>query len=420
MKPQWDGIVKGINEASKVWGQVQSKLQDPLPLPGPPGSLSHESITRTLAECVALITQISQRNDINGVFLQTYEAGIQSNVGMLVPIIGNLNTGPDAVKQLSECLARTVSSLPWLLPSSLAGTAKKKFADAGFQAKVTSLDSLVLEVQELHDKAEDAADQGAADLLALNKTITTLQEEANKLLQQIRAHEREISTAMTNAQGNAKNASSAEGTINGLIGELSAGLESYKKLDQQITALRDQADAALRGASRVGLAKSFADRRQSLDTARKAWFGLFAFALLCLVFGTGVLANEIMSLNPNSQPSEYVKLVIHLLIGFPFIWVAWFAVRQFGRTARLSEDYAFKEAVAMSFAGYAKEMGADPEMLKKLQQTAIDTFGANPIRVLSESEPVSPAHDLVSTLMDKAEPNKVLEFMTALVTRSKD
>jgi type I restriction-modification system DNA methylase subunit len=81
----------------------------------------------------------------------------------------------------------------------------------------------------------------------------------------------------------------------------------------------------------------------------------------------------------------------------------------------LIEDYAFKEASALAFVGYKREMGEVEEMLKLLRETAFKNFGASPTRMLSKSEPSSPLHELV----DKALENqgifdKLLQLFKAL------
>jgi hypothetical protein len=48
--------------------------------------------------------------------------------------------------------------------------------------------------------------------------------------------------------------------------------------------------------------------------------------------------------------------VMRLPIVLPLIWLAIYAGRNYMLTIRLEEDYAYKEAVSKSFAGYKREM----------------------------------------------------------------
>ena len=108
-------------------------------------------------------------------------------------------------------------------------------------------------------------------------------------------------------------------------------------------------------------------------------------------------------------------VIIRFSIMGPFVWLIWSGVRNYNVTTRLIEDYAFKEASALAFVGYKREMGDDAEMLKLLRESAIKNFGSSPTRMLSKSEPSSPLHELV----DKALENqgifdKLLQLFKAL------
>jgi len=72
----------------------------------------------------------------------------------------------------------------------------------------------------------------------------------------------------------------------------------------------------------------------------------------------------------------------------------------------------------MAFAGYRNEMGADPEMLKLLQESAIRSFGANPAKMLlKRGDAASPVHELVEKALDKLKPNEIVDALSPLLKK---
>jgi hypothetical protein len=102
-----------------------------------------------------------------------------------------------------------------------------------------------------------------------------------------------------------------------------------------------------------------------------------------------------------SSDTWLIWFISRLTTASPVIWFTWFAALQYSRTMRLEEDYAFKSAAAQSFYGYRREVGADEELLKLLQETAIKNFGSNPTRVLGSNDHGSPGQEFLQKLFSK-------------------
>jgi hypothetical protein len=56
-------------------------------------------------------------------------------------------------------------------------------------------------------------------------------------------------------------------------------------------------------------------------------------------------------------------------------------------------------------------------MLKLLQESAIKNFGNNPVRVLGESDPSTPGHELIDKVIDKIPASQIGELLKALLGR---
>jgi len=101
-------------------------------------------------------------------------------------------------------------------------------------------------------------------------------------------------------------------------------------------------------------------------------------------------------IEPLIASAHWEQIPAKLALTAPLIWLGWFAVKQYGYTTRLREDYAYKEASAKSFEGYKREISQDPEMLKRLLETAIQNLGQNPIRIYdSDNNHGSPIQELL-------------------------
>ncbi|MFM9971930.1 MAG: hypothetical protein ACKVQK_26415 [Burkholderiales bacterium] len=172
-------------------------------------------------------------------------------------------------------------------------------------------------------------------------------------------------------------------TINGLVvgfTTLKSELETNKATQIQLFAAfekhREKVNELLGDANRTGMAASFTARRTALRFPMAVWAGVFGVAII----GLSILG--LVYIEPLIATAHWEHIPAKLALTAPLIWLGWFAVKQYGYTTRLREDYAYKEASAKSFEGYKREAGqVDAEMLKRLLETAIENLGQNPIRI---------------------------------------
>ena len=179
---------------------------------------------------------------------------------------------------------------------------------------------------------------------------------------------------------------------------------AYKSVEDALRKVRDQ-----------GLAKSFQDRSNSLQSERKLWGVVFGVSAVILLVIAMVFSIELSSMT-------YEALLVHLLrkigLAAPLVWLGWYAAKQVGRIARVQEDYEYKAASALAFQSYKEEakLGGDPELEKKLLDHAIQTFGENPVRLYEhhDNESVSPIQAAIKELP----PEKVAAILAALGEQS--
>jgi hypothetical protein len=110
--------------------------------------------------------------------------------------------------------------------------------------------------------------------------------------------------------------------------------------------------------------------------------------ILLFLISIGTLAYLAFTTNiaVTGEAKDWHILLFRIPLSAPLIWLGWFSVKQYGYTRRIQEDYAFKVASAMSFQGYKNEVSSDPILVKMLQQSAIENFSANPIRIYEEGK----------------------------------
>lgn len=185
----------------------------------------------------------------------------------------------------------------------------------------------------------------------------------------------------------------------GLLGSINNhALESEK--------LVAKCDEAYKITTTVGLAASFDQRRSRTASSMwvwvvgllialglGAWQGAHRLELLAKVISTPGVGGAILA----------AQLVTALIsIGAP-MWFAWIATKQIGQRFRLSEDYAFKAAVAKAYEGYRKEaVRIDPEFEKRLFASALTRLEEAPLRLVETETHGSPWHELLNSPALKA------------------
>lgn len=208
-------------------------------------------------------------------------------------------------------------------------------------------------------------------------------------------------------------------TINGLVATfttLKSELETNKATQQHLfsafESYREQVNMLLGDANRTGMAASFTARRAALRDPMRVWALVFMGAII----GLSILG--LVYIEPLITAAHWEQIPAKLALTAPLVWLGWFAVKQYGYTTRLREDYAYKEASAKSFEGYKREAGeVDTEMLKRLLETAIENLAQNPIRIYDgHDNHGSPFQEL----LEKAtKDDRWLDVVKSLLSRDK-
>ncbi len=179
-------------------------------------------------------------------------------------------------------------------------------------------------------------------------------------------------------------------------------VEHAKESDRLVA----KCDEAYKITTTIGLAASFDQRRSR--TASSMWVWVIGL-LVALWLGASQGAHRLELLakvvtTPGVGGAAFAAQLVTALIsiGAP-MWFAWIATKQIGQRFRLSEDYAFKAAVAKAYEGYRKEaVRIDPEFEKRLFASALTRLEEAPLRLVETETHGSPWHELLNSPALKA------------------
>lgn len=180
--------------------------------------------------------------------------------------------------------------------------------------------------------------------------------------------------------------------------------ESEIRANQSIIDLKNEelirkSEDVLRGATGVGLASAFENRRSALNKAGIAWtFGLVAALAVLLWIGSERLS-ALKDVMAQGRPSSVIwaNVLLSLFgIGGP-IWFAWLSTKQISTNFKLSEDYAFKASVSKAYEGYrAEAVDIDPALRERLFASALSRIEEAPIRFMEKDIHGGPLQELLS------------------------
>ncbi len=250
-------------------------------------------------------------------------------------------------------------------------------------------------------QAQDATRQATESLGAIQQTpaaATTLLGTSTKSNTDILAFEENIRELVSG--------------FTTLKGDLEGNKTKQEQLFAEFEAHRNKINDLLGDANRTGMAASFTTRKGELVAPMQAWIAVFGASI------AGLFYMGVTYLAPILSSGDWAQLPARLALTAPLVWLGWFAVKQYGYTSRLREDYAYKEASAKSFEGYKREAGElDKAMLNNLMETAIKNLGDNPIRIYSgHDNHASPLQELLEkSLKDPS----AMELFKALLAKAK-
>lgn len=400
-------ITNQLKQAISSWETIVDKLPQATGVSG--GSVTTTDITDSLIRLADIIEE-SETGQPDPILKAVHWQGVISQVGNLTSTLQTIvNSGP--TPNIFAQHAQNIINVIWGLRSTLLWLRPITASSATLESP--SLQALAANANKILELRKEAG-KASSDLITLVADTTKTSERATALLTDIQGHERTAANAKSSAEADATTAKQTASTLESILTKQSAESEAMEALLKVFEQKRELVETTLQGASKMALANSFQTRRLALNKERWGWVAGFVIGILLLT-GAGIsVVPRVLADASKSTAPNYWEMLSHILIIGPLVWATWFAARKAGQTMRLAEDYAFKEAAAHSFVGYKQEMADDDAMLHELRQYAVRNFGADPLRVLDSDEAASPAHEIVTKLLNKVDKLKPEEAFKAL------
>jgi hypothetical protein len=335
----------------------------------------------------------SEINELTGIFTSAKGQSIGWAVSQ-----GLANKAVNVNRHLGTLITRRVAltrAVARELTSSGAAQIEQILAAERAAKEVLRSAQRVLKASTLIDEKREATEASEAQLNQKASEISKHAESAQESAKIISESEAKISAALKAANDLKEEAEQREAKLAQRISEVQ---ERVRKTDEEAKDALASVKAALRAARDQGLAGAFQNRSKTLRGERIIWGIVFMMSIGALALLAQDFASDITALT-------YEQLIVSLLrrsaLAAPGVWLGWYAARQLGRITKVQEDYEYKAASALAFQSYKDEVayGADGEMLKKLLEHAITTFGSNPVRLYDHNrDPVTPTEDALQKL----------------------
>lgn len=175
--------------------------------------------------------------------------------------------------------------------------------------------------------------------------------------------------------------------------------------DIEYQKLYEKVESLLPGATSAGLAKAYADQKETYAKPELIWSIVTVIAMI------GITALGYVTFLDAIEVTKVTEAIALLVIRLPIFvgatWLAIYAGRQQSQSGRLRQEYAHKETMARSLEGYKREIESLPDtdnpVLNKFMQNAVDSVAFNPSSTLDKKHENKPPYiDEVTNHLSKA------------------
>lgn len=379
--------------------------------------LPKKEVEEAIQICLDLLKE-QNGTEIQGILYSIHHSAVVQNIANLVVNLPNLLSSNGASPYSDNFISPLWSAYASLKAIQSDNAQPKKNLLENFDKYLTNNPVQKAKLDKLveYDKALQTA-QSATE--KTRKKLDVITEKAGSLLKSMEQHNLEITNFKNLADSNAIQTTTTKDQLETLLNNIKEKGLNADTLLESLNDIKSDAERTLGLTSQVALASSFKDRKNALEINQIFWRRQFIVGL-AILFGftaASISASEFLHF-PTLIVDGHIDIwgaIVRLLLSGPIIWLTWFSVKQFNNNVALIEDYAFKEASALAFVGYKKDMQSDDEMVKLLSESAIKNFSYAPSRLISSNDPASPMHDLFeSALKDKGLFDRLVELLKVL------
>ena len=256
------------------------------------------------------------------------------------------------------------------------------------------------EISDFHtrltkDSSEDDGASMISEAKSLMKEIKSISqnvEQNRKILEDHLASlenpVKEITTFFDYVFGKKDAKGNYQGGLRNELRQRQQALAEFEQKQQETFAtLNSQIEGLLPGATNAGLASSFCDLKEEKQASAKRYEQAFLF-FVAVLFGLTCFSFVPYFFKSTTWEILAQSLLYKLPIIAPVLWLAIVSSKRRSENNRLQEEYAHKEALAISYESYKKQidaLGDQSELLGKLLARTIDTIAKNPSDTLDKS-----------------------------------
>lgn len=327
---------------------------------------------------------------------------------------GNVATAQEEASSALTSITTTYNEINDLLSKIKNYAAESQIAHEESKAKAKEIESLAIDLDE-HKKNGSAAETSLIkkekDAQSILEATTELQNKITLIADTAKVHTTEIQAilgqvttsrdAVLNLHDKAKTDSKNIAGISATAQEVDGRVQNYEttltQLHDRFEKINEKIENLLPGATSVGLAKAFNERKVSLKSQINWARGLFLSAIL----GFLLLGFYGLSFEGIDSISKFFIFVFErspIVVGL--VLLEEFGRRLYSHTLRLEEDYAYKETISLSFDGYKKALaeidhkelttpasGAE-SLAKLLSSNVLSALNERPGRIYEEKKKI--------------------------------
>lgn len=195
-----------------------------------------------------------------------------------------------------------------------------------------------------------------------NTILTDLEKKQEKVSQQQKDIDKQIETANSHLNGFETDSKEKIAAIQSGYDSVSANVEEVKKMMGYI------ADGTL--------SHSFNKRKENIKRSEKLWMWVSLGTLLCLI---GWICVVFFCLSANTGV-VWADILINGIKATPFAFAFGFALTEYSKERNMLEEYAFREAVAVTLTAYLEQLKGDNTVeQKKLLMNTVEKLYTKPI-----------------------------------------
>jgi len=305
----------------------------------------------------------------------------QDEIEKLLELIKNHSVEASSLHKENQDLA---SKLEVLTNAVTSYEQKASIAATSSETSKTEILSILSEVTNSKNNASSFAEAAKKN-----------DAETQAILAQVTASRDAVLNLHDKAKTDSKNIESISATATEADGRVLQYEEELTELQKRYEEINDRIEKLLPGATSVGLAKAFKERKDSLAPqiywARKIFLGAIVGFIILGIYGLGV--EKITTI---SQFFIFVFERSPLIAGL--VLLEEFGRRLYNHTLRLEEDYAYKQTMSLSFDGYKKALAdidaneppkpadGSETLTKTLSSNVLGTLNERPGRIYEDKE----------------------------------